>query len=517
MASGSILRLQDGRQFQLDDSFHGFRMICCATMTPDTTQPQCKKKWKPGRISHGQPVFKYGVEVPKNTKHAEELDTQHGNTLWKEAYQKEIVSLLSLGCFDFCPPDSKPGPDYQFVKLTMIYEVKQDGRCKARLVVGSHLVDPCSISTHSTMVKGASVRLLDVIGHRDSLKVLCGGVSNAFVTALCLEKVCSRTGPDFGDCHDSIMVLTKALYGLRSLSHAFRGHFADFLHSMGFHSVHYDHDVWMQLCEDKTGYDYICTHVDDFKIVARDPSHWLTQISGVFLLKSTGPPSYYLGNDYVWSTSENAWVLGCSTYIKECIYHLEEDDMIEGRLWEHKNPLPAKVHPEMDESPLLDDQGLKLYQTLIGMAQWACTISHLDISFAMSSLSRFSTAPHVGHLQLAIYMFGYLKKHPNCNLVIDSGPLIVPEEFKSSTFCLDFLEDYPDAQEELDPIPEAFGQELETSIFFMRIMHTTRRHADPFPGSSSSLAAPQFFGPAIAKVALPLPPTVRSLLRCTKQ
>ena len=95
------------------------------------------------------------------------------------------------------------------------------------------------------------------------------------------------------------------------------------------------------------------------------------------------------------------------------------------------------------------------------------TIGRLDISFAVSSLSRFSAAPRVGHLQLAIYMFGYLKKHPNRNLVIDLGPLIVPEEFKASTFRPDFLEDYPDAQEELDPtMPEAFGQELETSIFF---------------------------------------------------
>ena len=141
--------------------------------------------------------------------------------------------------------------------------------------------------------------------------------------------------------------------------------------------------------------------------------------------------------------------------------------MIDGRLWEHKKPLPAEVHLEMDESSLLDDQGIKLYQTLIGMAQWACTIGCLDISFAVSSLSQFSTAPQEGHLQLAIYMFGYLKKHLNHNLVIDSGPLIVPEEFKSSTFQLDFLEDYPDAHEELDPMmPEAFGQELETSIFF---------------------------------------------------
>ena len=69
-------------------------------------------------------------------------------------------------------------------------------------------------------------------------------------------------------------------------------------------------------------------------------------------------------------------------------------------------------------------------------------------------------------------MFGYLKKHPNRNLVIDSGSLIVPEKFKSSTFHPDFLEDYPDAQEELDPtMLVAFGPELETSIFCVDHAH----------------------------------------------
>ena len=45
--------------------------------------------------------------------------------------------------------------------------------------------------------------------------------------------------------------------------------------------------------------------------------------------------------------------------------------------------------------------------------------------------------------------------------------MIVPEEFKSFTLHPDFLEEYPNAQEELDPmLLVAFGSELETSIFF---------------------------------------------------
>ena len=92
---------------------------------------------------------------------------------------------------------------------------------------------------------------------------------------------------------------------------------------------------------------------------------------------------------------------------------MEEDSMIDGKLYEHKNPLPSECHPEMDTSPILSDNGKQLYQALIGMAQWATTISCLDISFAVLSLSQFSANPWEGHLKLAVYLFRCLKKNPN--------------------------------------------------------------------------------------------------------
>jgi hypothetical protein len=67
--------------------------------------------------------------------------------------------------------------------------------------------------------------------------------------------------------------------------------------------------------------------------------------------------------------------------------------------------LPAGCHPELDESQLLDLNGIDKYQMLIGMAQWACTIGHLDIAFAISSLSCFPANLQIGHLAL---------EHPQC-------------------------------------------------------------------------------------------------------
>jgi hypothetical protein len=104
-------------------------------------------------------------------------------------------------------------------------------------------------------VKGISVRLLNLIAHRDTnLPILCGDIGNAFITADCLEKIYSRAGPEFGDREGSLMVFKKALYGLRSSSRAFRAHFADFLRSMGFSATRYhDCDVWMRLREEQDG------------------------------------------------------------------------------------------------------------------------------------------------------------------------------------------------------------------------------------------------------------------------
>ena len=120
-------------------------------------------------------------------------------------------------------------------------------------------VDSSGISTRSTVVKGISSRLLDLIAHRDGLKTLCGNVSNAFITAPCGEKVYSEAGIEFGPRSQSLMIIKKALYGLASSSRAFRAYFADFLRATGFQPTRCDRDVWMRLRETNDGYDYLCT------------------------------------------------------------------------------------------------------------------------------------------------------------------------------------------------------------------------------------------------------------------
>ena len=426
-----------------------------------------KSKGKPGRTRR-QVDTKYGIRIPQNVKEAYAFDAENKNKLWSKAIEDEIASLKKLCCFSFHSPNFRPSSDFNWTTLHMNFELKECGRRKARLVAGGHLVSLRGIHSRSTVVRGVSVRILDVIAHSRNYSILCGDIGNAFITAPCLEKVWSRCGPEFGELEDYVVIIEKALYGLKSSARAFRLFLADYIRKLGFFPSRCDRDVWMRMREEGDGYDYVCTHVDDFKVWAKHPERWAKTIGDKFQLKVVEKPRYYLGADYSYSEEHKGYYIGSHTYIKECIRKVEAKPQFAGKLHEHKTPMPEGVHPESDNSELLDLHGICTYQMLIGMLQWANCVCRFDIAYAISSLSRFNVNPRVNHLKLALHVFGYLKKHPNRRILVDSRPLIIDDpSLQDTSFHYDFMEDYEGACEDEEcNFPEPFGEELDTSVFW---------------------------------------------------
>ena len=383
--------------------------------TPRGNKKPGVNKWKKSNI-------KYGIEIPSKYSRAVQLDIALGKPLWQDAVRNEIAGLIYHDCFKFKPSSFKPDKSYQRVPLVLIFELKQDLRRKARLVIQGFKVNPRNLMTKASMVKGISVRLLDVIAHCDNLKILCGDIGNAFLQAPTKEKVYTTcNGPEWGEYRGMVAIIQKALYGLTTSAHQWRQYFADFIRSLGFHPVRYDRDVWLRLRDKKDGYDYICTHVDDFKIIARNPGHWMSQIKDKFLVKSAGDPDYYLGNQYRFEEKEGIWTYDCNKYCEEALNRVER---LVGTLRYRNTPYPTSdIHPELDDSALLNLKDHRIYQQLIGMATWLCTIGRADICFALASLSRFSASPREYHLELLLHLFGYLKKFKHKRIAIDSSDI----------------------------------------------------------------------------------------------
>ena len=127
--------------------------------------------------------------------------------------------------------------------MHLVYCAKQDLRKKARLVCDGSRVDPRGLNTRAIIVRGISVRLLDVICHYWKKKVLAGDIGNAFVQSKTKEKVYTRLGPEFGEYDRMIALIVKALYGLTTSAPQFCKALADFIRSMGFKPSRYNRDI----------------------------------------------------------------------------------------------------------------------------------------------------------------------------------------------------------------------------------------------------------------------------------
>lgn len=403
--------------------------------------------------------MRYGVIVPRSTKEALEIDKITESNLWREAIEREISQLIDRGCFEFRAPGHDPGANYQNAPLRMIYEVKQDGRRKARLVAGGHKVEVDGIPVKATVVKSVSIRTLHVIRARDNLGLITGDIANAFINADTREKVYCTAGLEFGDKFGSTIIIKKALYGLKSSANAWHGMLSDFIRTLGFKPTRYDEDVWIRRREDGEGYDYVCTHVDDFMIVAREPQRWLEPLQKQFVIKQAGRPSSYLGNDLVFDEQSGMYRMGCATYLKEALTRIEK---IFGEIRKQKSPMSDKARPEIDDSPLLSVEDHRTYQMLIGVAQWLVCCGRMDVNHAVTSLSRFNAAPREGHLEMLLRVFGYLKKFRNKWIQFNPGKFKVE---KANILQADFLEKYSDATEDVEPgLPEPLGTPMQTSI-----------------------------------------------------
>ena len=137
---------------------------------------------------------------------------------------------------------------YQQITGHIIFDVKlgEGFRRKARFVGDGHKIKTPSSVTYSPVVSRDSVRIMLMIAALNDLKIEGADIENAYLTAPCREKVWMKGGIEFGDLENEILIIEKALYGLKSSGAAFRAFLAQTFDKMGFTSSVADPDIWMR-------------------------------------------------------------------------------------------------------------------------------------------------------------------------------------------------------------------------------------------------------------------------------
>jgi hypothetical protein len=354
------------------------------------------------------PKFKYGYEIPQNYNHAMELDKHNGNTKWTDATKLELELMDSYNVFKD-HGTSNPAPEgYKTIRVHLIYDVKYDGRHRARLVADGHLTELPTESVYSGVVSLRGLRMFLFIAELNGLCAWATDIGSAYLEAHTDERVCIRAGPEFGDCQGHLLIIDRVLYGLQSSGARWHDRLADVLRNEGFIPCRAEPDIWMR----RNGeiYEYIAVYVDDIAFALKEPDPFVTILRNKygFKIKDAGPLTFHLGADF-YRDQEGVLCMAPEKYIERLIQSYEQMFGKKPTLKVY-SPLEKNDHPELDDSELLDRTGIEQYQSLLGSLQWAISLGHFDIATAVMTMSSFRVAPRQGHLQRLQRICGYLAK-----------------------------------------------------------------------------------------------------------
>jgi len=428
-------------------------------------------------------THKFGVRLPKTAKEALQIDKETGTDFWQKAIEKELrkVKVAWEARDDLTIGDVRSGKalkGYTEINCHMIFDVKMDFTRKARFVAGGHMTEAPSSITYSSVVSRDSVRLAFLVAELNGLDIMACDIGNAYLNAPCREKVWFVGGIDTGADHGKVLVICRALYGLKSSGASWRATLAQTLRDLGFEETLADPDVWRRTASHPDGrkyYELLLVYVDDILLVSTDPKVTLLEIGKSYEIKegSLSHPDTYLGaqiHQQYLQDGRKAWAMSSYKYVKNAVATIEALIQEDGDGFHlrttAKVPMPQSYRPELDTSKELDQAMLSRYRQLIGILRWAVELGRVDIYYEVAVLSQYLASPREGHLEALYQIFAYLKKHPKTSIVFDPINVTLDASAFAPFDVNAWREFYGDVVEELPTkMPEPLGNAVDITCF----------------------------------------------------
>ena len=157
-------------------------------------------------------THKYGVEIPRTVKEAYALDEKNGNTLWRDALNREMENLKVI--FDILDNSEYMTPGWSRASGHIIFDVRMTLERKARWVKDGHKTPEPDNSTYAGVASRESVRIALTYAALNNLDVCACDIQNAFLQSQSSEKHYIICGPEFGlENIGKWAKIIRALYG----------------------------------------------------------------------------------------------------------------------------------------------------------------------------------------------------------------------------------------------------------------------------------------------------------------
>ena len=134
------------------------------------------------------------------------------------------------------------------------------------MVAGGHLTPDPIESIYSGVVSTRSLRLVIFLAKLNNLEVWGADIGHAYLEAKTKEKLYVVAGPGFEELEGHILVIYKALYGLKRSGLRLTQKIHDIMLDMGFSPCKADPCVWPRKEKCATKYEYVAIYVNDLLI-----------------------------------------------------------------------------------------------------------------------------------------------------------------------------------------------------------------------------------------------------------
>jgi ribosomal protein L12E/L44/L45/RPP1/RPP2 len=179
--------------------------------------------WKV-KARYWQQTHKYGILVPKTVDEALKIYKETGTTFWAVAIEKEMKAIKPA--FELKDNDVMP-VGHLHIDCHMVFDVKILLTRKARYVASGHQTEPTKDITFTSVVSRDSIWIAFLVAALNDLNILSADVVGAYLNANTIEKVYTTAGMEFDpDKAGRLVLIVRALYGLRSSGKAWRDHMA---------------------------------------------------------------------------------------------------------------------------------------------------------------------------------------------------------------------------------------------------------------------------------------------------
>ena len=298
-----------------------------------------KAKSKYWRTTH-----KFGIKLPHSVAEALEIDRITGTDFWAKAINKEMSKVkvawkVHEGHEGHTPEEVRKGLadqliGFQEIGCHIVFDVKMDFTRKARFCAGGHTTEAPAAVTYSSVVSRDSIRLGFLIAALNGVDIMSCDLENAYLNAPCREKIWFEGGVECGEDKGKVLVIVRALYGLKSAGNAWRAALAQVLADIGFVSTKADPDVWIRPAVRPDGFKYyemVFVYVDDILASSHKAKEVLQEIGAFYKIKegSLKEPELYLGADVgkfqlqdgreVWSTSPRSYVKNAVKVVEDLL------------------------------------------------------------------------------------------------------------------------------------------------------------------------------------------------------